>query len=389
MYRISQLAALAGVSRTTLLYYEKIGLISSERQSNGYRMYHEQDLQRLRLIQRLQAGGLTLAECRDGLAHGLDKPRLRERLDELDRDIAARQQARQLLAGLLGEHSLKDWHQQLTHEAPLAHHQWLLAQGFTEKEALHLTWLSKDMNTHEQYMNDFMRVFSGLERWGPGSEHDTLKALHGLPHIPQRILEIGCGKGIATQVLAQHCAAQIIACDNDQPALDALDSILAAAGWQSRVSTLCADMQALPPSLGVFDLIWSEGSAYIMGVEQALRSWRSFLSEQGVLVLSDLVWLVDSPSADARAFWANDYPDMTQVHTRLEQMMMAGYRVLEHFTLSCTAWDAYRLPLQQRVDELAAEMPDSVALDDIRRELEVYREHLGEFGYQMFILQAC
>ena len=216
-----------------------------------------------------------------------------------------------------------------------------------------------------------------------------MKALHGLPDSPQRILEIGCGKGIATRILAQHCAAQIIACDNDQPALDALDNILAAAGWQNRVSTLCADMQALPASLGVFDLIWSETSAYVMGVEQALRSWRSFLTERGVLVLSDLVWLTDSPSAQAQAFWANEYPDITQVHTRLEQMTRAGYRVLEHFTLSRAAWEAYWLPLQHRVDELADEMPDSAALDDIRRELEVYREHLGEFGYQMVILQAC
>lgn len=37
VYRISELAAKVGLSRSTLLYYEKLGLVSSRRQANGYR----------------------------------------------------------------------------------------------------------------------------------------------------------------------------------------------------------------------------------------------------------------------------------------------------------------------------------------------------------------
>ncbi|MCG8524020.1 MAG: MerR family transcriptional regulator [Pseudomonadales bacterium] len=57
MYRISELAAQLSLSRSTLLYYERKGLITGKRQSNGYRFYGEKDLQRLRLLQQLQAGG--------------------------------------------------------------------------------------------------------------------------------------------------------------------------------------------------------------------------------------------------------------------------------------------------------------------------------------------
>ncbi|WP_155487100.1 MerR family transcriptional regulator, partial [Vibrio harveyi] len=64
MYRISELAEMLGLSRTTLLYYEKIELIKGQRLSNGYRAYSDADLQRLRLIQQLQSGGLTLKECK-------------------------------------------------------------------------------------------------------------------------------------------------------------------------------------------------------------------------------------------------------------------------------------------------------------------------------------
>ena len=44
MYRIFELAQYVGLSRSTLLYYEKLGLISAKRQANGYRSYSENDL---------------------------------------------------------------------------------------------------------------------------------------------------------------------------------------------------------------------------------------------------------------------------------------------------------------------------------------------------------
>ncbi|MEZ1713703.1 MerR family transcriptional regulator, partial [Pseudomonas aeruginosa] len=73
MYRISELATKVGLSRTTLLYYEKQGLISSRRQANGYRLYSDQDLQQLKLLQQLQAGGLTLKECLACLETRIDR----------------------------------------------------------------------------------------------------------------------------------------------------------------------------------------------------------------------------------------------------------------------------------------------------------------------------
>jgi hypothetical protein len=33
-------------------------------------------------------------------------------------------------------------------------------------------------------------------------------------------------------------------------------------------------------------------------------------------------------------------------------------------------------------------MSDSAALEDLAREIELYDQHLGEFGYEMFILQV-
>lgn len=391
MYRISQLAQLVGLSRSALLYYEKLGLIQGCRSTNGYRHYSTKDVQQIRLIQRLQAAGLSLKECQSCLRSKMDDTILRERLAHLEQEIAQKQLAREWLLAMLGERSLSGWHQQLNQLAPEAHFEWLQLQGFDEKQALHCQWISKDMNQHDTYMADFMQVFSGLERWGPGSEADTLKALQALPTSsqgsPKNILDIGCGKGFASIALAQNTQAKIIAVDNEATALQALNQRLQDLNLSEQVTTHCASMLELPFAAQTFDLIWSEAAAYIMGVEKALTQWKPLLTEQGCLVFSDLVWLQEDPSAAVKAFFANEYPDMQSVETRLVQIEQAGYQVVMHFSLSAQAWQDYYQPLKARALALQPDMLGSKALVDILHEITLYEQHLGEFGYQMFVLQ--
>lgn len=47
MYRIGEIADLLGLSRDTLRYYEKRGLLSSQKAHNGYRYYTKQDIYHL------------------------------------------------------------------------------------------------------------------------------------------------------------------------------------------------------------------------------------------------------------------------------------------------------------------------------------------------------
>lgn len=62
-YRISDVGRLTGLSPDTLRYYEKIGLLARvSRQNSGVRSYNDQDLSRLRFIQRAQKMDFTLAE---------------------------------------------------------------------------------------------------------------------------------------------------------------------------------------------------------------------------------------------------------------------------------------------------------------------------------------
>ncbi|WP_264877589.1 MerR family transcriptional regulator [Vibrio agarivorans] len=388
MYLISELAKRVNVSRTTLLYYEKIGLIQGKRLDNGYRRYSEDDVQRLLLLQQLHTGGLTLKECQACLDGTLDRDTLQARLDTLAQEIEQKRQAHTLISGLLGEHSQKQLHESMSQVAPYAHMDWLLQQGFNEKDALRVKWLSKDMNTHDEYMNDFMTVFEDLERWGPGSDSETLKALNLIPNTGKKILEIGSGKGLTTMTLADNTSAHITAVDNEPVAIDKLKSKLATTQIQDRISPVCASMTSLPFAANSFDLLWAEGCVYIMGFEAALAAWKPFIKAGGYLVVSDLVWLTDNPQAPFTKFWKSEYPSMQSLETRLAQAQKQGYQVLDHFTIAQESWRNYWQPVEEKVKALTPTMPDSQALKDIQHEIEIYKQHQGDqFGYEFFILQ--
>jgi DNA-binding transcriptional MerR regulator len=70
-YSITELAALAGTTPRTVRYYVSVGLLPSPGQAGPATRYGDAHLRRLRLIRRLQAEHLPLAEIR-GRLDGLD-----------------------------------------------------------------------------------------------------------------------------------------------------------------------------------------------------------------------------------------------------------------------------------------------------------------------------
>lgn len=88
-YRIGELAAKVGLTGRTIRYYEERGLLESvKRLDGGQRVYTDDDVRRLKFIQKLKVLGLSLAEMQEletlyGRHHTNDKvlPRLIELLD--------------------------------------------------------------------------------------------------------------------------------------------------------------------------------------------------------------------------------------------------------------------------------------------------------------------
>lgn len=110
--RIGELAGATGTTARALRHYEQAGLISSQRAPNGYRVYDERAVVRVRNIRYLLAAGLTLDDvrvflpCLDGnvAAAPPSEQGLRvasERLAVLNDRIAAQTEARDRLAAAL------------------------------------------------------------------------------------------------------------------------------------------------------------------------------------------------------------------------------------------------------------------------------------------------
>ncbi|GHE22389.1 MerR family transcriptional regulator [Halomonas urumqiensis] len=98
--KVSQLARQAGVTAETVRHYTREGLLTPTRHpENGYQLYAQGDLERLRFIQRARTLGFGVAEIRDILEHAdhgdspcpmvrdllADRlPEIRARIDELE-----------------------------------------------------------------------------------------------------------------------------------------------------------------------------------------------------------------------------------------------------------------------------------------------------------------
>ena len=60
---IGELADRSGASRDTIRYYESVGVLpKARRSSGGYRVYAENDVERIRFVGQAQSLGLTLEE---------------------------------------------------------------------------------------------------------------------------------------------------------------------------------------------------------------------------------------------------------------------------------------------------------------------------------------
>ena len=101
---VTNLARACKLSRSTLLYYESIGLLARPRRTAGnYRAYTPKDLERLRQICIYRDAGVPLA----GIRALLDGPRddaagvLRRRLEELSAGIERLRDQQRAIARLL------------------------------------------------------------------------------------------------------------------------------------------------------------------------------------------------------------------------------------------------------------------------------------------------
>lgn len=243
----------------------------------------------------------------------------------------------------------------------------------------------------------FFTVFEGLPRQGPGLDACTARAFHAIPDLPAdaRILDIGCGSGMQTLMLARLSpGATITATDIHQPFLDDVRMRALAAGLGDRITTVRASMDDLPFPPGSFDLIWAEGSSFIMGFCEALSSWKRLLTPGGYIALSDLVWFTHTPTDESRQYFAAQYPAMVHEEEAGKMVRDAGYAICTDFRLPDAAWwEHFYIPLSRRLEFLKGQYPGDqevqALLASFAEEIEVFHTHSREFGYTFFVARRA
>ena len=66
-YKINEIARLYGIGPDSLRYYEKLGLLSPRRDTNGYRLYNLKDMYKLTVIRDLRKLDFSMAQIREFL----------------------------------------------------------------------------------------------------------------------------------------------------------------------------------------------------------------------------------------------------------------------------------------------------------------------------------
>lgn len=172
-YTIGELGKAFGLSRSTLLYYDKLGLLTpSARSDANYRYYTEQDYQRLAKIIIYRDTGMSLQAIGELLSGSGDSNRvqvLEDQLAQLNEEIAKLRKQQQITLELLGssgidsptrsmnkqqwvrllestgmsEEDMMQWHREFEQRMPEAHQDFLESLNIPPKEIRQIRKQSK------------------------------------------------------------------------------------------------------------------------------------------------------------------------------------------------------------------------------------------------------
>ena len=120
-----------------------------------------------------------------------------------------------------------------------------------------------------------------------------------------------------------------------------------------------------------FDIIWAEGSIFVIGFEQGLKVWRRLLKTGGFIVVHDGI------------------DDLTK---KLKQIPRCSYELIGYFTVTeDTWWCEYYCLLEKRIQELRikySDDPEAIAvLDKEQREVDMSKRTPKMFGSVFFVMQ--
>jgi SAM-dependent methyltransferase len=240
----------------------------------------------------------------------------------------------------------------------------------------------------------FLEIYGTLPRAGPGSTEDTSRALGLVPgDDPASVLDLGCGPGAQTLVLAEALPeATILAMDITPSMVEEARRRCAELGCDDRVRVVEGDMMDPGVGAGTQDLVWCEGAIYFAGVQTALRRWRPLLSPRGNVAFTEPIWTHPAPPDGLVSWWRKEYPDITDEGGVRKLIAAAEYETTGCFVLPPESWwNDYYGPMEERIPEFLAAHPDDPIAAEIaaeaEKEIETFRQFSDFYSYGFFIVR--
>lgn len=172
MLTVSQLARQYQISRTTILYYERAGLLSPcTRSENGYRWYGEKETERLESILAYRSFGVPvniILSLLDGANDQTQEHILHEQFNALEKEVQTLRQQQKAIVMLLeqpdllgnntmnkerwtsvmsaaglNEEDMLNWHRQFETMEPDGHQEFLESLGIGAEEIAKIRVASK------------------------------------------------------------------------------------------------------------------------------------------------------------------------------------------------------------------------------------------------------
>ncbi len=154
MLTIGKLGKRFGLSRATILYYEREGLLKpASRAANGYRWYGDDEVERLKQIVGFRSYGVSVRDIRELLSRDSDQEHeqiLRKRFTQMETEIQDLRRQQQALLALLEQ----------SHDAPqppMSKQRWsdiMVAAGMSveDMQNWHREFESREPKAHQKFL---------------------------------------------------------------------------------------------------------------------------------------------------------------------------------------------------------------------------------------------
>lgn len=235
--------------------------------------------------------------------------------------------------------------------------------------------------------NIFLDIFNEIPREGPGDNYFTEKAFSYI-NTPKNpiILDIGCGSGSQTIKLYELSNGVIYAVDYYNQYLKKLEKKINT----NNIIIIQGDMKKLKFKKDFFDLIWSEGAIYIIGLEKGYNKYKEYLKRGGYMVVSHISWLKSNPPQELLEYWENNYPEINYISENIKIIEKQGFKVEKTFIIDEYAWwDNYYNPLLHRIERLKNKYINNEIfeniINEIKLEIDMYKKYSDYYGYVFYI----